>query len=91
MTNPAEVLAQVLSDIYPDAFDIPEAYAEDVNSILAALDAAGYQIVPKEPDEEMIEVAKNIRNSCPEGTPPGVVFARAYRAMLAQAAIMLGL
>jgi hypothetical protein len=36
----------------------------------------------REPDEEMIEAAKDARFSLPEGMPPGVFFARMYRAMI---------
>ena len=64
--------------------DIP-ALAQDriAQAALAALEASGWAVVPVEATAEMVEAAKDARHRLSEGSPPGVVFNHAYRAMIA--------
>lgn len=61
MTSAKEVIAKTAGDYYDgyaDPADTPENWSRGLgcaNDILAALDAAGYVVVPREPTEAMID------------------------------------
>jgi hypothetical protein len=61
-----------------------ERYDDDAKACLAALDAAGYQIVPKEPTEIMSHAGEEARyRACRGGlNGPEVMMAIGYEAML---------
>jgi hypothetical protein len=61
MTDLTEVLARIDAQLADEPFDdVSRAkYCADVRARLAALDAAGYQIVPKEPTDEMLYAAQH--------------------------------
>lgn len=47
MTTPADIIAKGLLDLPEDPCDCPDCRLLYARSLIAALDAAGYQIVPK--------------------------------------------
>lgn len=67
MTDLTEVMARAMAHFLDlNRKDVMDHWREKSHAILAALDAAGYQIVPKEPTEAMIKCAVENEGADPE-------------------------
>lgn len=74
------------TEMEPQSFPAWRDYTDEAEHALSALDAAGLQVMPKEPTPEMIAAAwKVIRREQPNGRilGPGPGFKEAFAAMLA--------